>query len=89
MHNKMPIDTAAPPTMSAELVQRITLQRRIGSGSQGQVWLARVRRTGQPVAVKLLHVCRDSQNELDIYRHLQQGEPHQHVLHLLFAHTSP
>lgn len=57
-------------------------EARIGTGSQGEVWRARDRRTGKAMALKLLKLCGDSQNELRAHRHLSRTDPHPCVLGL-------
>lgn len=74
------------PHIVAELHGRWTLERLLGSGSQGQVWQARHRRRPTKVmAVKLLRKCSDAQREVEAYEQLRHFESHPNVLDAAFG----
>ena len=62
------------------------LERLIGSGSQGHVWLARAKQSPKTgVAVKLLRDCADARAEVAAYERLRRFNRHPHVLDIAFA----
>ena len=65
-----------------------SLERLLGSGSQGHVWLARRKAehaTPKYAAVKLLKNCSDARKEVDAYDLLRNFDPHPHVLDAIFG----
>lgn len=78
-------EPVAPAHMVTTLPQYCVLERRIGSGSQGEIWRARMRSASEPAAVKLFPLSNDAYTELMSYRHLKKHTPHPHVLDLHFG----
>ena len=74
--NEVQIDEVEKSLFCVTFLQRYTLQARIGSGSQGQVWTAfsRARKQVVPVAVKALQMSRDAQAELKAHMILGQHQ---------------
>ena len=66
------------------LAAKCCFSHRIGSGSQGEVWLAHDHATGQRMAVKLLRVSHDAQAELIAHHRLRCKDPHPNILALNF-----
>jgi len=82
--------SAIPTNVSACVGKDWVLERLLGSGSQGSVWLGRPRRgTGslpaQPAAIKLLRNGTDARNELAAYTRTRSLGLHPNVLALRFA----
>ena len=77
-----------PAHVVASLYDSWSLERLLGSGSQGEVWLARERRNhSQVAAVKLMKNSIDARHECDAYDQLRQFVPHPHVLEVGFGIT--
>ena len=79
-----------PPThLVQSLLDCWSLERLLGSGSQGQVWLARGRFAAaqQVAAVKLLRNCSDARHEVEAYEQLRRFVPHPHILDVGFGLT--
>lgn len=78
--------THTPTHVVPALNDKWKLERLLGSGSQGHVWLARHRNIAtRTVAVKLLKSCADAWREVKAYSQLQLFEPHPHVLDVAFG----
>ena len=74
-----------PKHAVATLHDNWSLERLLGSGSQGQVWHARHKRdTKATCAMKLLRNCTDARNEVAAYNRLAEFAPHPHLLHAAF-----
>ena len=76
----------SPHNVIPALLPHWQLERRIGSGSQGEVWRARSRHNHNRVsAVKLLRACKDAQTEVAAYERLRKFAAHPNVLAVRFA----
>lgn len=69
------------------VLKSFMFERMLGSGSQGEVWLARRSSSSEDMAIKLLPITTDAWNELRAFRLLAKHEPHVNVLHLAFSAT--
>ena len=67
------------------ILNTYAIDRRLGSGSQGEVRLARRHSSGEEIAIKLLPITNDAWNELRAYRILAKHEKHGNVLQLSFS----
>ena len=75
-----------PLNVIAKLEQHWVLERRLGSGSQGQVWSARSRNLPERVAaVKLLRNGSDAMREIAAYEQLRGFPSHPNVLAVCFG----
>ena len=54
------VEIRLPPNVVTECTENFTLERRIGRGSQGEVWHAEALATGRFFAVKLLTMSADA-----------------------------
>lgn len=78
--------SATPMNVVSTIDQYWRLERRLGSGSQGQVWLARSRTVPtKTAAVKLVKNCADAQSEVAAYERLRTEASHPHVVDVLFG----
>jgi serine/threonine protein kinase len=80
------VEIRLPPNVVTECTENFTLERRIGRGSQGEVWHAEALATGRFFAVKLLTMSADALSELRAHRHLKRYEPHVNILHLEWSY---
>lgn len=79
---------AAPKHTTTALLNSWTLERLLGSGSQGQVWRARnTSDVKSTAAVKLLRNCTDARHEIAAYERLCLYEAHPNVLDARFILT--
>ena len=82
---------SAPENVVVSLYDDWSLERRLGSGSQGEVWLARARNDNDDrngiAAVKLLKDCADARREVAAFEQLRKSSSysHPHVMDLVFG----
>ena len=57
----------------------------LGSGSQGEVWVAHSKLSQRRVAVKLLRKCGDAMREVEAYEQLRKFNGHENVLEVRFG----
>ena len=81
-------EESRPKEIVDGLLQQHELKSLLGSGSQGEVWRAVDRATGDASAVKLLQTSADAQNELKAYRMLSRTHAHPNLLPLMYSFSS-
>lgn len=78
--------TEMPLNVVARLEDDWHIDHLLGSGSQGQVWVAHSRwHPKRKAAVKLLRYCGDAQREIAAYERLRTFAPHPNVLDVQFG----
>ena len=79
-------EAAMPINVVARLEEDWHIDKLLGSGSQGQVWIAHsLWHPEKRVAVKLLRYCGDAQREVAAYERLRTFDRHPNVLDVQFG----